>query len=230
MIRFKVSSALLLTVVGGLAVLLAACGNDNPNTIVSPSSTSAPTTTPNVNIAVPTAIPVPSFTPTPLPGIAPTNTPEPVASPTQDTIPTAGPPVVGDLPAPPDAPRKLNFTVSMLQKVGKVLGGAYAQTDFQSLTVGSYASADQPVDVLDFYRQAMQAKGWEETHDYDNKFGIYFIKGDQVAAVNATGIPDDQTVNFLATFVPQIKGQIKGGETLVLLGEGPAATFEVLKK
>lgn len=118
----------------------------------------------------------------------------------------------------------------MLQRLQKRLGGRPAATDLSGLAVGAYATTGQPVDVLDYYRAVMPQAGWTESRQYNNLFGIYFVKGDQVAIVNATGVPDDSTVNFLAGFIPEVRGQVKGGEVLVLLGQGPPSIFELLTK
>ena len=118
----------------------------------------------------------------------------------------------------------------MLQKAQKRLGGRYAEADLSTLKVAAYASSAAPADVLDYYRRAMMAKGWTESHAYDNRLAIYFEKGPQIAAINATGVPDEATVNLLAMFAPDVKGQVKGGDTLIVLAQGPVATFEILKK
>lgn len=196
-----------------LTVLLAACGEETP--------TSDTSVTPTPTVPVPTATVTAAPTPTPTP------TPEPTRA--AVTVPANTTPVVGDLPVPAQS-RKLNLTLDMLQRLQKRLGGQPAATDLSSLAVGAYAMNGQPVDALDFYRAVMPAKGWTETHRYDNRFGIYFEKGDRVAIASAVGIPDESTVTFLAGFIPEVKGQVKGGEVLVLLGQGDSSVFELLKK
>lgn len=217
-----------------LCGLLAACGEDTPRPEVSSTSPPITSSTPGAAITTQLATPVPAtvapFTPTPVPTatpLPPTVTPVATIAPT--IIVQKGPPVVGDLPAPPQA-RKLNLTLDMLQRLQKRLGGKPAATDLSGLAVGAYATTDQPVDTLGYYRAVMSSDGWTETHKYNNLFGIYFEKGSQVAIVNATGIPDETTVDFLAGFIPDVKGQVKGGEVLVLLGQGPPAVFELLIK
>ncbi len=197
---------------GWLVWLLSACGSEAATPVVTPVQT--------VQLELPTAMPVP---PTPTVLQVPTATARP------DPVPTAGPAVAGVLSAPPES-RRLDFSLATLQRIQQKLAGRFARVDLTTLAVAGYAGQQLPVDIFTFYRVNLQARGWQETHDYDNRFGIYFTKADQVAAINATAIPDDLTVNFLAGFVPSVKGQIKGGETLILLGQGPAATFEVLKK
>ena len=136
--------------------------------------------------------------------------------------------MVGELPAPPQA-RKLNFTLDMIKGLQKRLGGKPAALDLTGLSIGAYAASGQPVDTFDYYRAVMRAKGWTESHAYNNLYGIYFEKGGQVAIVTAVGVPDDTTITFLAGIIPEVKGQIQGGEVLVLLGQGPAAVFELVK-
>ncbi len=228
---FKLPGFSLLFICG-LFSLLAACGEETPRPDASPTSSVSTAAI----IITKTATPVPattvaSFTATPPP-------PTPVATATVLTVAsilaaTISSPkaeaVVGDLPAPPQG-RKLNLTLEMLQRVQKKLIGKPATTDLSGLTVGAYAATGQPVDAFDYYRVVMPAKGWTESHKYDNRFGIYFEKGRQVAIVSAIGIPDDTTVVFLAGFIPEVRGQVKGGEVLVLLGQGPLEAFEMLIK
>jgi hypothetical protein len=138
--------------------------------------------------------------------------------------------VAGELPAPVNA-RKLNLSPGVLQRLQKQIGGRYAAADTGSLATAVYACPAFPADIFDYYRAVMKAKGWTESQAYDNRFGVYFVKGSQVAAVGAIAIPDDATVTFLAGFVSEIKGQLQAGESLVALAQGPARSFEaVLKK
>jgi hypothetical protein len=212
-----------------LASLLAACGEDTARSDVSPApATLTVMATANLIPATATTIP---FTATPQPPTpVPTATPlPPTPTPTATRPPVKADPVVGALPAPPQG-RKLNLTVAMLQRLQKKLSGKPATTDLSGLQVGAYATTGQPVDVLDYYRAVMTQEGWTETHRYNNLYGIYFEKGNQVAIVSATGIPDETTVDFLAGFIPEVKGQVKGGEVLVLLGQGDNSIFEILIK
>lgn len=183
-------------------------------------------------VDTPTAIVVPSITPTAIKGATPTLLAKmtPTIIKATPTVKVASAPAknTADIVAPPGA-RQLNLTVAMLQKVQKRLGGSFLNTDLSALEVGAYANEAQPIDVFDFYRQEMTAKGWVESKKYNNRFGIYFTKGSQVAAIGAVGVPDDSTVAFLAGFIPEVKGQIKGGETLILVGQGPAKAFEILR-
>ena len=180
-----------------------------------------------------TVAPLPTATPLPRPTVTPSSVPP---SPTAQVATTAAmvispePPVAGDLPAPLNS-RKLNLSPGVLQRLQKQIGGRYAVADTGVLATAVYASPDFPADLFDYYRSAMKAKGWTESQAYDNRFGIYFVKGSQVAAVGAVAIPDDSTVAFLAGFVPELKGQLQGGESLVALAQGPSRSFEaVLKK
>jgi hypothetical protein len=118
----------------------------------------------------------------------------------------------------------------MLKSLQKRVGGKPAALDLSGLVIGAYAATGQPVDTLDYYRAVMRAKGWTESHAYNNLYGIYFEKGDQVAIVEVVGVPDETTITFLAGLVPEVKGQIQGGEVLVLLGQGPPSVFELLTK
>ncbi len=226
---FKLTGFSLLLICW-LAGVLAACGEETARPDVSPASSTVSDGigTAGVSLTVPTAT-ARSFTvtATPLPP-APVPTPTPLP-PTSTLAPVKADPVVGDLPAPPQG-RKLNLTLDMLQRLQKKLSGKPATTDLSSLKVGAYAVTGQPVDALDYYRAAMTSQGWTETHRYDNRYGIYFEKGNQVAIVSAFGIPDDTTVAFLAGFIPEVKGQLKGGEVLVLLGQGDNSIFEMLIK
>lgn len=218
------------------AGLVAACGSENSS---SPATATATTRANRADQAVTTGQatvtvePLPSSTPLPLPTVTPSPVPP---SPTVRVATTAamvispGPPVAGDLPAPVNA-RKLNLSPGVLQRLQKQIGGRYAAADTGALATAVYASPDFPADIFDYYRAAMKAKGWTESQAYDNRFGVYFVKGTQVAAVGAIAIPDDSTVTFLAGFVPEIKGQLQAGESLVALAQGPARSFEaVLKK
>jgi hypothetical protein len=208
-----------------LASVLAACGEDTARPAVSPAPTTL-TVKATASLIPATATTIP-FTATPLPSTpVPTATP---LSPTPTLVPAKADPVVGALPAPPQG-RKLNLTVAMLQRLQKKLSGKPATTDLSGLQVGAYATTGQPVDVLDYYRAVMPPEGWAETHRYNNLYGIYFEKGNQIAIVSATGIPDETTVDFLAGFIPEVKGQVKGGEVLVLLGQGDNSIFEILIK
>lgn len=213
----------------GLASLLAACGEDTARPDVSPSP-NALTVKATASLIPATATTIP-FTATPVPPTpVPTATHQP---PTPSLAATPGlikaDPVVGDLPAPAQG-RKLNLTLDMLQRLQKKLGGKPAATDLSGLKVGAYATTGQPADLLDYYRAAMTSEGWAETHRYNNLYGIYFEKGNQIAIVSAIAIPDDSTVDFLAGFIPEVKGQVKGGEVLVLLGQGENSIFELLTK
>jgi hypothetical protein len=222
-----------------LVSVLAACGEPTPAPQASPSA-AAPPVNPTTQTALLPATTAPA-TVTPAPATtSPTATlvatPTVMATPTVAAVPTTGDadlqkavPVVGDLPAPPDA-RKLNFTIDMLKSLQKRLGGKPGALDLTGLTIGAYAAIGQPVDTFDYYRAVLRAKGWTETHAYNNLYGIYFEKGGQVAIVTAVGVPDDTTVTFLAGFIPEVKGQIQGGEVLVLLGQGPPAVFQILRK
>jgi hypothetical protein len=226
-----------------VGLLLAGCGEENTPvptfTPVPPSATPAPTSTP-----LPTVTPIPTATPTPVPTATPiptpTFTPRPTLTPTPAATATPQPtltpsvvklpPVVGELPAPKDA-RKLNLTVQILERARNRLA-PQIKADLKTLQVGAYSVKDtqQPADVFDFYRQQMKANGWTETRDYDNRVGIYFTKGSQIAVVGAIGVPDTATVLFLATLAPEVLGQVRSRETLIILGQGPATTFESLKK
>lgn len=213
-------------------LLLAACGE--PTSTPAPSPTPASTATPGVTASPATAtpLPVPTATPTvpatPTPAVTSTLAPAPVPTLSEAELQRAVP-VVGELPAPPGA-RKLNFTLDMLKNLQKRLGGKPAALDLSGLVIGAYAATGQPVDTLDYYRAVMGAKGWTETHAYNNLYGIYFEKGDQVAIVTAIGVPDETTITFLAGLVPEVKGQIQGGEVLVLLGQGPPEVFQLVTK
>lgn len=222
-----------------LVSALAACGESTPAPQVSPSPAAvANNPTPSASL-LPTTAPATAtslpFTSTPvLTTAAPTATP--ASTPTVAATPTLSEAdlqkaisVVGELPAPPDA-RKLNFTINMLKALQKRLGGKPGALDLSGLTIGAYAATGQPVDTLDYYRAVMRAKGWTETHAYNNLYGIYFEKGGQVAIVTAVGVPDDTTITSLAEFIPEVKGQIQGGEVLVLLGQGPPSVFQILTK
>ena len=216
-----------------LLSILAACGEDTPSPQASPSP-AANAINPTAQAALLPATTAPA-TATPAPTTAsPTATPS--ATPTVGATSTQSyaelqkaVPVVGELPAPPEA-RKLNFTIDMLKSLQKRLGGKPGSLDLSGLTVGAYAANGQPVDTFDYYRAVMRAKGWTETHAYNNLYGIYFEKGGQVAIVTAFGVPDDSTITFLAGFIPEVKGQIHSGEVLVLLGQGSPSAFQLLTK
>lgn len=200
------------------AWLLAACGEST----VTPSPTALPPT--------PT-LPPSTSTPLPPPTAIATATATPVAiAPTPK--PTAGPlKTVGDLP-PPEQARALSFSLETVQKAKNRLA-PNLKVDFSKLQLGAFAleaENRQPADIFDFYRQTMSNKGWKESTVYDKRLGIYFVKDGQVAVVAATGVPDEQTVIFLATLVPEMRGQLKGSEILVLLGQGSQEVFEVLKR
>jgi hypothetical protein len=221
-----------------LVSALAACGENTPAPQTSPSPV-ATAVNPTTSVAVlPTTAPASAtplpFTATPVPTTAaPTATPAATPTVAVTTISDAdlqkAVPAVGELPAPPDA-RKLNFTIDMLKALQKRLGGKPGALDLSGLTIGAYAAPGQPVDTLDYYRAVMRAKGWAETHAYNNLYGIYFEKSGQVAIVTTVGIPDDTTITFLAGFIPEVKGQINSGEVLVLLGQGPPSVFQLLTK
>ncbi len=208
-----------------ILIFLLACGEEARPTAggqlapsVAPASgRSAIYTLPVEATFAPTVIP--TVTPVPATPVPPTATPRP----------KVGPAVAGELPAPLEA-RKLNLTVGMLQKLQKRLGGRYASVDLNTLSVAAYASPEMPADLFDYYRAALKDKGWTESRAYDNRFGVYFVKGAQVAAVGIVGVPDSLTLGFLAGFVPEVRGQVQAGESLLVLGQGPAKTFEVLKK
>lgn len=227
--RFGYSLGVLL-----LVSVLVACGEDTPT---SPQATATSTSqaTPLLATAAPaTATTAPftaaPFTAAPTPTVAATATsiPVPVTTISDAALQNLAP-VVGELPAPPAA-RKLNFTLDMLKNLQKRLGGRPAALDLSGLRVGAYAATGQPADTFDFYRAVMRAKGWTESHAYNNLYGIYFEKEGQVALVTAVGVPDDTTLAFLAGFVPEVRGQLKSGEVLVLLGQGPESVFEIVKK
>lgn len=194
------------------------CGAEPTATPVLPTATASPTffPTPTATPALPTVPPTATLAPTPRPTATPALTP-------------LAP--VGELPAPANA-RRLNLTIAILQRAKNIVA-PNLQVDLTRLQVGAFAAdgaTNQPVDIFDFYRQVMPAQGWVESKAYDKRFGIYFTKGSQVAAIGAIGVPDEQTVLFLATFAPEVRKEIQGGEILILLGQGPAATFEALKR
>ena len=237
----KLFQKIIFTVcLGALVSVLAACG-ESTATNTAPSSTPGATATPVVTPQPATATPLP--VPTATPGVTtPPTSPTPKATAGVTTPPAPSPvptlnaadlqkavPVVGELPAPPEA-RKLNFTLDMIKSLQKRLGGKPGALDLSGLVIGAYAVTGQPVDTLDYYRAVMRAKGWTESRAYNNLYGIYFEKGDQVAIVTAVGVPDETTVTFLAGLVRDVRGQIQGGEVRVLLGQGPPAVFESLTK
>jgi hypothetical protein len=201
--------------------MLGACGEENRPTATSVATLAglpeSDMSSPAVMTATSTLV-APTAT---LAMVSPTNTPAPT--------PKAGPAVIGDLPAPLNA-RKLDLSLNNLQQAQKLLGGKYRAVDLSSLKVAAYASPEMPADVFDYYRAVMKSKGWTESQAYDRRVGIYFVKGSEVAAVGAIGVPDDLTVNFLAGFVPQVKGQVAAGESLVGLAQGPASIFQVVMR